>query len=306
MNRFEELNYDHYESDFSADFDGFSFAYEQVTMLLKNHAADMARTICIWLWVPTWPAFLFTYRIVDGYSWADALMLALLFWTLQEWVPLFSISRWALRWRKLEKRGVRWTRLNGANYRVSFYRKEDNLLHFDTKTHAERSASELVLAERRKQRFFDLLTSSIYPLAVLIGIVIGFSLLEYYGFPRWVTEIRLYTVKPGTLYPYTDAPLIPMPWPYQSFFEKIHIGLWRVELIAAGWWFLERILPHLVRCGLAQFEEAVYRSGAQFIPGAFVYDPPPHVPTLETMMAEKIHGDMQIVHPVRAAMLMGR
>src|SRR5580698_615469 len=104
MKRGDELNYDDYEADFCAGFGAFSYAYDEMMTLLKHHANDMARTICIWLWVPTWPAFLFSNHVVPGCSWADALMLALLFWTLHQWGPLFSMSRWALRWRKLEKR----------------------------------------------------------------------------------------------------------------------------------------------------------------------------------------------------------
>ncbi len=76
---------------------------------------------------------------------------------------------------------------------------------------------------------------------------------------------------------------------------------WDAVAIAQWFWFYLLVVPPLVGVALTIFESFVYATGAQYIPGAKLVDPPISEKTLETIREERAHGGADFVASDAAA-----
>jgi hypothetical protein len=223
--------------------------------LFAAHAANVVLAIGIWAWVLKWPASFVISQLTPDISIVRLLKLGLLAWSAREFWE-FGRGLWfGGRWLQLELQGMHWVKRNDQLYRV-IYLRPDGSLRYDRATRQSCLDEEVALRLSRREAL---------PSA-------GPRLLAY-------------------LLIWAAFPLIPMilsreigfyDWG-RSFVAFLYE--WDAVGIVMWLWFFFRIVPEAV--GL---DEAVYRAGAQFCPGAHVRETVAPEKMLETIYAQEIYG----------------
>jgi hypothetical protein len=176
-------------------------------------------------------------------------------------------SLWfGLRWLRLEGRGMRWhTADNGEVYRILWLRPDGEFL-YDTTIRDHRLQQELTAIRARRQRIAKaLLTAAISYAAWLRG-------------PDLVASV----------YPALSDDVV-------TFLQQ-----WDALAILAWLLFLFAVIPSTAELLAALADELVYRSGAQFIPGAKVTGARPVPLGRQHVEAQNAHGDADFVSAAEA------
>lgn len=258
--------------DFTVGPRGVSGHYSVMMTNLRTKLPEAILVVGVWLFAATVPPTI-DYRISPHITVALILKLALLYWTVKVGWPLVKAVWYGLRWLALEIRGVQWVTRNDHELRVTFYRVRDGSLQFDGTPRTARLQEELNASQNRKSA---LLREGWKTVLCAVGyFLIPFAFSLAYEIAR----------QPEA----------------QAFLAR-----WNAIGVAEWFWFYLLIIPPLVGFVLTLFESAVYLTGAQYIYGAKLTDPPKPEKTLETIRDEQAHGNAEFVPPDAAAEQLSR
>jgi hypothetical protein len=208
----------------------------------------------LWLWAwPTYPGYRLLHEPFDS---VIAGMLATLivvgiaaigFWKLAK-------AEWfALRWLRLEARGVLWHITDsGEPYRVMWLRRNGEYLYDSTATRDKRANEELTTLRERRIRLGKV--SAIAAIAIIVWLGGHAFIATFYSLLSAGNAAFLYK--------------------------------WGVVLV-----FLFVVIPMMVAVIAALLDELVYRSGAQYIAGAKVLEPGAWRLGRHNVEEQKAHGD---------------
>ena len=245
--------------------DGIYGFYAQLRSQLATHLAPALILLGVWLWAVTWPQGFFIYELTPDVSVVGIIKLALALFAAKSWWHVVKGLWFGLRWLRLEAQGLHWVQLNEHSYRVTFYRS-DGSLQYDKLTRQQRLDQEVSSIRHRRQ---VLLRGA----PVLAALVIGFLLIPA-GIDVVNAELRYFDWGASVI----------------GFLQDWH------EVEAVQWlWFFFGIVPKAVPVALVVLDELIYRSGAQFIPGAKVLDPVRPPRTLESIHDQRVHGAADFV-----------
>lgn len=237
-----------------------------ITLIYAGYAA---------LWLAQWPQH-------PGYGWifrpydylaagiAGAVIVGGM--TLMGLLGLLSATLSALRWLRLEAIGMRWYGADsGERYRIIWVRADGKESIYDPTIRDHRLHQELTEIRKRRERLVK----------SMIGLAIA-ALLWLKG-PDWTAAL---------------FPLLPI-----EAVKFLHE--WKAQTVLSWLLFLFSMIPATTSAIVALLDELIYRTGAQFIPGAKVLDPHPERLGRADVEAQNAHGDADFVSAEEAVQRMG-
>jgi hypothetical protein len=245
---------------------GIDGHYTKMLGLLRDATSEIIVNAIVWRWFLTFPLGTVIYRISPNITVIGLIGIALAVWTFSAWQPVAKSAWHAVRWLTLESQGLQWVTVNGHKVRVVL-RRADGETRYDRTLRKERVDQEVSCIRHRNES----LKREISP---LIRSVVTFLILPL------IFSFIFELMGPGV----------------RTFFEH-----WHVEPIFLYFFFYGVVVISAVPVIWTLFDGFVHWTGAQFIPGAKVFDPPVAETSLETIQAQGVHGLVPIMDPIEGA-----
>ena len=251
----------HKSFDIGGTFDHF---YSRILPAARFGAVALIYAGYVGLWLSKWPIYPGYQSLHQPYDSVFAGVLATLIV-----VGLVAMGSWglakacwfALRWLRLEARGMRWYIADsGEPYRIMWVRRNGEYF-YDATIRDDRLNEELTTLRARRIRLGK--AAAIAAVAIIV----------------WLR---------GQSFIATFSSLLPV-W------AVIFLLNWAVLLV-----FLFVVIPMTVGVIAALLDELAYRSGAQYITGAKVLDPSASRLGREHVEKQKAHGDADFVTSAEA------
>jgi hypothetical protein len=247
--------------DVGGRFDQF---YNGTIPPLKSGTVNLIYTGYAALWLASQPYdanFTWVYDPWGNQLAGFAATAGILFLAVHATRELLKSVWFGLRWVRLEGRGMRWhTADNGEVYRILWLRPDGEFL-YDTTIRDHRLQQELTAIRARRQRIAK----------ALLATAISFA--------AWLKGPDLV----ASLYPALSDDVV-------AFLQQ-----WDALAVLAWLLFLFAVIPSTAELLAALVDELVYRSGAQFIPGAKVTGTRPVPLGRQHVEAQNAHGDADFV-----------
>ena len=246
--------------DIGGSFDHF---YSRVLPAARSGAVHLIFAGYVALWLLRWPAspqFRLLYEPSNSVFYGVLATLVVVGLVAKGTWGLAKTEWFALRWLRLEARGVLWhISDNGESYRTMWLRRNGEYLYDPTTTRDKRANEELITLRERRIR---------------LGKVSAITAISIFVWLQGQTFVE-------TFYPVFSAGFV-------GFLQSV-----LPTSIVLVFFFV--VIPQSVGVIAALLDELVYRSGAQFVAGAKVLEPGAGRLSQRNVEQQKAHGDADFV-----------
>jgi hypothetical protein len=242
--------------DIGGNFDHF---YSRILPAARSGVVALIFAGYVALWLSKWPiypGYRLLYQPYDSVFYGVLATLIVVGLIAKGSWELAKVAWFALRWLRLEARGVLWIITDsGEPYRVVWLRRNGENFYDPAATRDKRAMEELTTLRARRIRLGKL--SAIAAIAIIVWLR-GQSFIE-------------------TIYPVLSAGFV-------SFLQS-------VLPISVLLVFFFVVIPMTVGVIAALLDELIYRSGAQFVAGAKLLEPGASRVSRQNVEEQKAHGD---------------